>query len=204
LERIAIAEHWRLISVTKSDCTPVDVVLWHSDLNRRYTECDTWHERAISRIQSEEPALVVVSSAHIYEFVSGGVRVGRRPDLWDAGLGRMITSLAPADRHVAFLGDTPYPGIDVPNCLSAHLDNALACARPVTSAIDVAQSELEAAIVRAAGGSFIDPGLWVCPADPCPAVIGRYLVYRDNNHIATPFAFTLAQQLLDALPAMAN
>ena len=38
------------------------------------------------------------------------------------------------------------------------------------------------------------------PVEPCPAVIGRYLVYRDTHHLATPFATALSTRLARLLP----
>ena len=49
------------------------------------------------------------------------------------------------------------------------------------------------------GATFVDTTSWLCPSEPCPMVIGRYLVYRDTNHLAMPFAWALASRLDDAL-----
>ena len=203
LERIAIKAHWRLISLTKSGCTPVDVGLWFGDYNRPYTECDTFRERVVSRIGQEHASLIVVSSAHLYQFLDGDqlVTIGQRPDLWDAGVARTVESLSGIAGKVAFLGDAPNSQFDVPSCVSAHLDDSLQCSTPKALAIKDKQTQREATIVRGAGDSFVDPTGWVCPGDPCPAIIGRYLVYRDNNHLTTVFAASLAQRLYDALPA---
>jgi len=61
-------------------------------------------------------------------------------------------------------------------------------------------TQAEAGVAASAGVSFVDPTPWVCPSDPCPVVIGRFLVYRDEHHLATPFATALARRLLAALP----
>ena len=44
---------------------------------------------------------------------------------------------------------------------------------------------------------------WACPTDPCPSVIGRFLVYRDQHHLATPYVVALRDRLAGALPAVA-
>ena len=41
------------------------------------------------------------------------------------------------------------------------------------------------------GATFVDPTAWACPTDPCPVVIGRYLVFRAQHHLATPFVTAL-------------
>ena len=83
----------------------------------------------------------------------------------------------------------------------AHPDSVLACATPVATAIDAAWVAEEGSVARHAGAAFVDPTVWVCPTGPCPAVIGRYIVYRDTHHLATPFVAALASRLRDRLPA---
>jgi len=56
-------------------------------------------------------------------------------------------------------------------------------------------------VAAAAGADFIDPSPWICPSEPCPVVIGSYLVFRDNHHLTTAFSTALSRRLLDALPA---
>ncbi|HVL54415.1 MAG TPA: SGNH hydrolase domain-containing protein, partial [Vitreimonas sp.] len=51
-----------------------------------------------------------------------------------------------------------------------------------------------------AGATFIDPTPWVCPTEPCPAVIGSLLVYFDGGHITSTFSRALAPYLAAVLP----
>jgi hypothetical protein len=76
----------------------------------------------------------------------------------------------------------------------------LACATPSKSAIDAKRTADDEALAVAAGATFVDPTPWVCPSEPCPAVIGSYLVFRDNHHLTTPFSTALARRMLAALP----
>jgi len=49
------------------------------------------------------------------------------------------------------------------------------------------------------GVGFVDPTRWVCPSDPCPAVIGSFLVLRDDHHLSPPFSRALGAVLGDEL-----
>jgi hypothetical protein len=98
------------------------------------------------------------------------------------------------------IGDTPKFDRDPPDCLSSHLDESLACAQPRERMVDRPWLETEASVAREAGVTFIDPTDWACPTDPCPAVVGRYLVYRDTHHLATPYVVALRERLAAALP----
>jgi hypothetical protein len=156
----------------------------------------------MDRIAAEHPALVVVSDSRaVRPIVDGTALVGDAgAPAVAAGLARTLAELAPLAGAVAVVGATPEAPGDPPSCLSAHPDSVLACATPVSTAIDAGWIAEEGRIAAGAGATFVDPTPWVCPTGPCPAVIGRYLVYRDTHHLATPFAAALASRLGARLP----
>ncbi len=202
VERLANVEHWRLVSLTKSGCTPVSVTVWLPALNRGYTECDAWRQLAFERIAQEKPSLVLVSSSRGTPLALGGARaeIGDHEDVWSRGVQDTVARVAASAGHVTVIGDTPIAVVDPPACLSQHLDDVLACATARSHALDPVFNRVEEAATAAAGASFVDPTGWICPTEPCPAVIGSYLVYRDEHHLTTPFAEALARRLLAALP----
>ena len=53
----------------------------------------------------------------------------------------------------------------------------------------------ERARAEAAEATFVDTASWLCPTEPCPLVLGRYLVYRDTNHLALPLSWALTPRL---------
>ena len=67
LQRIAQANDWRLVSLTKSGCPPVPVTVWNAPLNRPYRECNQWRQNSLQRIEDEQPAYVFVAAARDYE-----------------------------------------------------------------------------------------------------------------------------------------
>jgi peptidoglycan/LPS O-acetylase OafA/YrhL len=200
--RLANVEHWRLVSLTKSACTPADLTVYNGNYQRAYTECDAWREKAFDLIAAEHPTLVVMGMSRSYILVDGSstTTVAKRPDLWDAGIAASLARLSGSADHVVLIGDTPRSSVDPPACLSKHLDDVLACATPSKTAIDPRRTAADRALAEAAGATFIDPTPWVCPTEPCPAVIGSYLVFRDSHHLTTPFSTALARRILAALP----
>ena len=58
----------------------------------------------------------------------------------------------------------------------------------------------DARVANATGAVFVDPTPWLCPTDPCPVVIGRFLVYRDRHHMTATFARALGSRLLPMFP----
>ncbi|HEX5824980.1 MAG TPA: acyltransferase family protein, partial [Candidatus Limnocylindrales bacterium] len=200
--RLATVEHWRLVSMTKSACSPADVTVYNASYKRAYTECDAWREKVFDRIAATHPALVVMAMSRSYILVDGSstTTVIDRPDLWDAGIASSLGRLTASADHVALIGDTPRSNVDPPVCLSKHPDDVLACATPSKAAIDAKRTAADRELATAAGATFIDPTPWVCPSEPCPVVIGNYLVFRDSHHLTTPFSTALARRMLAALP----
>ena len=205
LERLANERKWRLVSFTKASCPAADVSVWSPSLKRLYTECDQWKANVLERIAAERPALVVVSNSRIARLMVDKVNTmisQTHDEVWGPALERMLLTLDKSAGKVVLIGDTPNPKTDPPVCLSAHLDDVLACATSVERSTAPVRIATEAAVAEEAGATFIDPTPWICPTDPCPAVIGRWLVYRDGGHIATAFARGLAPYIASELPVI--
>ena len=183
--------------MTKSACSAADVRVWNSSLKRAYTECDTWRENVLARIADEQPALVVIAEDRAYQLAVNGapVAVATQMANWNAGLARTLASLSAISGEVAIIGETPRSAFDPPDCLSRHSDDALACATPLADAVSAGWMAAEQASAAEAGVRYVDTTLLVCPSEPCPAVIGRVLVYRDPHHLTATFSAVLARRL---------
>lgn len=205
LERLAMERAWRLVSLTKSGCTPASITIWGTDLKRTYTECDDWRERALERVAAEQPDLLIVASSHPYPSAVNGLEApADGGSSLAAGLEETLRRLVPLSGAVALIGDTPKWDLDPPECLSAHLDETLACTEPRAEVVDEGWLEAERTIAGDRGAAFVDPTNWACPTEPCAAVVGRFLVYRDQHHLATPYVVALRERLAAALPDPGN
>jgi peptidoglycan/LPS O-acetylase OafA/YrhL len=204
LARAATKNHWRLLSFTKSACTPADIAVWDPNLNREYTECAAWRSAVLQRIANEHPALVVVSMSRGYVLAIDGrsAPLAEHRGAMQSAIARTLESLDAVSAKVALIAETPHQRLDPPVCLSAHMDDALDCATPLAQAIDVPFRDLEQRAAKAASATFVDATEWICPTDPCPVVIGHILVNRDMHHMTATFNRALADYLVGALPAI--
>jgi peptidoglycan/LPS O-acetylase OafA/YrhL len=202
LERLATENGWRLVSLTKALCGAVDHPVWNGQLKRGYPECDAWRASALARIAAEQPALVVVVNSKFVKFDLGGREATVEETLagWDRALVSGLRAIDAGSGQVVLIGDTPQAGVDPPVCLSAHLDDARACATAQSVAIDVARMAADERAAKVAGVAFLDPTPWVCPSDPCPVVVGNLLVYHDAGHMTRTYSTALAPFLAAALP----
>ncbi len=202
LERLATERGWRLVSLTKSACPSVDATVWSGALKRPYRECDAWRAGALARIRDLAPALVVTTNSRDHHLAVDGADTapGTQEPAWAAALDRTIATLRGAAGFVVVLGDTPRADVNPPVCLSRHPEDPLTCATAINLALDPDHVALERAVAERAGVAFVDVTPWVCPSAPCPVVVGRFLVYRDDHHLTATYARALAPRLEAVLP----
>jgi len=205
VERLATEQGWRLVSLTKSACASADVEVWSNLFNRPYAECTAWRERAYERIERESADIVLVANSRNYDLVADGAKAssGDEEAIWNAGLTRSIERMQALRADVVLLGDTVRMREDPPVCLSSNLDDIAACSTPREAAIGSARLAEDERIAAETGATFVDPTPWQCFTEPCPPVIGRFLVYRDTHHMTATFARALASPLYEQLPKLA-
>jgi len=205
LEKISDRRHWKLVTLTHSGCPAPDVTVLLRGGGRTFDECDTWRTAALKRIVALHPALVVAASTRTESLVDrrtgahleGTAKAGAE---WKAGWRRTLTRLSAADVSVVVIRDDPWPGRDMAVCVGQHRDDPSAC--------DVARSALDdpaydvGTTAGIAGASAIDLSDVICDPTACPATRGKYLVYRDSNHLTATFAVALVPVLEPRLAAL--
>ncbi|WP_280525834.1 SGNH hydrolase domain-containing protein, partial [Cellulomonas uda] len=108
--------------------------------------------------------------------------------------------LSDAGIDVAVLGDTPWVGIDVPECVAQHRDTWTTECSPDSAAPERRSSlAQQQAAADALGVPLLDVTDLLCPDQQCPAVIGGVLVWRDVSHVTASYARTLEPELRDWL-----
>ena len=191
LERIAKGRRWRVYFLTKSGC-PVATIALPSD------DCAIWRQRALARIKSIHPAMVIASNMDLYAVV-GEADAADGARLWRKGLTTTLRTLKRSVPKVVLLGDTPR-WVDAATCLPDHLDDMSACALRRSMATDRTRIASDRAAASAASVNYVRTIGLSCPYDPCPPVIGRLLVAYDTGHMTVAFSSTLWRGLERILP----
>ena len=155
--------------------------------------CLDWGARVVDQVAAGGYDLVVASSASVFDVE------GAPPD---AALRKKVDGYAPvlaawSSTPVLVIRDTPFPGIDIPDCVASR--GIAACEAPRSEWI--APDPLADAAEEAAhpGLSVVDLDDLFCSAETCFPVIGGVLVYVDYSHFGATFARTLAPYLAPAL-----
>jgi peptidoglycan/LPS O-acetylase OafA/YrhL len=199
-EEIAARAGYRAYYLVKPLCSAADVSSSRPDVETRrpFTDCDEFRDWALDRIDELQPDLVVVSTTPPgpYTF-EGGTREEvdpERPTAVLRGYDRLFDRLERASRRVVLLRDTP--GVDEPadQCLTERgADLGTCLSTPDESVEQLTDASVRSA--RRADVEVVDPRRWLCWQGECPAVIGDYVVYRDQDHLTTSYAATLADDL---------
>jgi len=193
LEPIAQQRHWRLVTMAKVTCPLPDMPIMSPYLGRTYTECGRWRAQVLKRLTNERPKLVVLDMSRRYGTNFGFTSYEQD---WVRSLASLVTEVrAVTAARVLVLGPVPDPHTDVPVCLSGHLDDAVACASPRSTALNADGIAAEAHATSAAGGQYADLSALFCTTTRCPVIVGNDLVFRDDNHVTVTYAQRLAPVL---------
>ncbi|MGN6326968.1 acyltransferase family protein [Pseudolysinimonas sp.] len=187
LQRVVDRRGATLVTQTKSACASIDIAL--SRGGAPYTACATWRAAVIAQLRADPPDLVVLADYANPDFLDDADADGQ----WRRGLDATITELRAVTR-VAVIADTPDLRDSPSVCLSAHLSDAAACARPASLALDAPGREATVAATAATGTPLIDLTDYFC-TEQCAPIIGNVLVYRDSHHITATYAAELADPL---------
>jgi len=181
LEKLAVKNSFKLVSLTKSACPSVDSPRPDQGAFKN-VHCEKWRENSVQRIKDIHPAAVIMSSFQYYTPRAGN---NDRSKWWSDGQRKLLSSLSGASPHLIYISDTPHPSRDVPSCLASR--NSSKCDLTEKSVVSVIN-----------GFQVIDPTPWLC-STYCPAIVDSIVAYRDASHISVAMAIHLLPQLEKAL-----
>jgi SGNH domain (fused to AT3 domains) len=189
-------EHWRIRSVTKSGC-PALRAHFASNSYASSDSCRTWRKHAVEWLDGHPPDLIIVSDFRGYPIAGPDgrhLRGTERQAAWGAGLTRLLGAL-PAGSLLMVLADTPRMRLDPVKCLEHHPANIAACETARIDAGDLAHNAAEQAAAARSGAAFRSMGHQICPYDPCPVIVGRYVIWREDSHLTATYSRKLAPSL---------
>lgn len=195
IEKVAIKRGWKLITYTKRGCPPAEIPTFSKVLGHNYKECEPWRKNVLKKMVSDKVQVVLV--ANFDRLLSATNKLPVWEKEWRAGLQGTIDTLKSRKIVPILVQDTPYPGQDIPTCLSANLSNVSQCSPVRSNAIRGEIHQVRKDLALANDVQLLETTDWFCTATVCPAVVGNLLVYRDDNHITAAYAKFLAP-LLDA------
>jgi peptidoglycan/LPS O-acetylase OafA/YrhL len=188
LHSIAESEGWRLVTLFKAACSPVDASYVYPLIGRRYTECEQWRSSAFERIKEIRPSLVVVGHSALY---LGSSPLVSSPT-WLDGVGRTLDALHQSGARVVYFRGTPAPSIDVVACLargawqSAWLRPS-ACTFERHAALNDEVSKSERQIAATSQTTYVDMTEYICPGEICEPERDGLIIYQEGGHLTVQF-----------------
>ena len=188
---------WKVLNLTRSACPSADVTVWSVDQKGIATWCNAYRRQAVRWLQKHPPDVVILSNlagTKLYRKDGRPIADDRVESAWASGLGRTLDAL-PAKSRAIVLADTPYPGVEVPECLQAHPNSIAACEQPRAQNINSTHAADEAKTAAKHGAAFGDLGGLTCSYDPCPVLDGNVIMWSDDSHMTATFSKLLSPSI---------
>jgi hypothetical protein len=188
----------------KTSCPASLVTIYSRKWDRVYTECTTWRDEVYRQVQAMPKGTVVfLSGMHEYVVVEDGQildQAASAPPI-AAGQQEIARTLTDLGMTVVTIRDTPFPEIDVPQCVSQNMDDPSSCDFPRPPSARGTSWE-ERTLSGIPGVRHVDLIDEVCDRRTCPAVVDNILRWRDRDHLTATFMDTLVQPMADQLNAI--
>jgi len=170
--------HVKLAYFLYSGCYSPNVVGKKDQSGTTVANCNRWHAALPAAVQALNPAILISSSAGHTSITTDSA--------WIAGYKDFYTRLSSTNTTQKFLiGTTPdFPG-PIPNCVSLHKTLITKCNLAISSSYTKVLTR-DIAVAQAANATLVPAVSWVCVNNKCPAVIDKYLAYRDFRHFFFP------------------
>lgn len=190
LKLAAEQNDWKLIIYTKRGCPPANILTYSSVLGQTYTQCGEWRKNVKKKMRADGVKVVLV--VHFDRLLSAANQLPIWQKDWRDGLQTTINELRRIGAEPVLFADTPYPGRDVPTCLSSNINSVQSCTLAVSKSFreDIAEVRTDLSVEN--NVALLQTQDWFCTRAVCPTIVGNILVYRDDNHVTTTYAEFLA------------
>ena len=195
-EKVATKRKWKLNVYTKAGCPPAELPVYNKVLGRVYPECKKWRANVLDAMVADGVKFVFV--AHFDRLLSATTRKPMWQKEWREGMQGTLDELRARGITPILVEDTPYPGQQIPACLSRNYTNVQQCSPTLTNGYRDDMFEMLNDF-DAAGEHVVWVRNWFCTTNACPTIVGNLLVYRDDNHMSVTYARFLAPLLDEAV-----
>lgn len=179
--------HAKVVTMAKGGCSPEVYAIKNPELNREYSECDSWRETAFAEIKDLKPDVIVVTNRS-------------RQEATEAGAEEAFQVFEDSGAKIVYMTDTPQPGTNVPDCLATHTDDISSCNPSQDKAIEFPDYRvMEQKVAKGHGAVIIDTLPAFCASNVCPTVVADQIVYFDSSHITAGYAKSLVPYIQPTL-----
>jgi hypothetical protein len=198
VEHVAQRHSWRLLPLTRAGCTMVRIsASTAADVKQKV--CDQWQDSLVRELPATKARLIILSNLAPWDVT---VPTAAIRSLYRQRLIELLGALSRSGARVILLRDTPYPAVDIPDCLESHAHEVQLCDFSRSDAVRTIAPSLERAAVREVPRTiYLDLTEDICGPSTCPAMKNGVVRYHDFSHLSVAFARALGPALDGALSA---
>jgi peptidoglycan/LPS O-acetylase OafA/YrhL len=195
LDKIGKDEHFALYARTLASCPPFLRPTWNRRWKGEYSECTRWNERVLVEIEKTKPDVVIASFAAQYTLLDDNGKIIPKEKRFEAmrqAERKMIKRIRATGAQVVLIKDTPRFNIDPLNCLVSNPRNSQKCITARSKAcIHLSPLSITAGS-NIPGVHLLDMTEIFCKGDNCFVADDERVFMRDDHHIASSFALSIA------------
>lgn len=176
------APGWRVITVVRVACRLQDYSI--DNLPPKFESCAQWSLNAIEKVKKIQPTVLLVM---------GSVTSLNGPEKVPAGFKSVAQELSPYTRSIIGLRDNPRFLVSIPSCIDSTFKWKTDCVFPRTDF----KAQVPAPPFEDAPANYrlVDLIPYICGSMECAPTLGKYVKYRDTDHLTGTFATILAPVL---------
>lgn len=191
IDYIATEWGWRVITITKSGCSPSTAMVW-DDTQSQYEACREWSDQVVDLLLADPPDVYLTSgrrelAGEVFETRTPEAMTEGYVEVWNQLSERGVQVIAVSDSpsgYRAVLGDTAYA------CVADHPDTPTeSCSWDYQPS--PASDVLRQAVAATPNAEFIDIDPWLCPGGVCSGALRNIVTWRQGSHITVTFVLYL-------------
>ena len=195
LDDIAKKSRYKIYLFAKLACPLVETPIWSYQLNRPFTECNSWQQLVLPKIQSLKADVLVVTDQWKPTVVDGKKSDFDTPLMWETEFPKALQKLQTYAKRLIVIGNNPSMQQDSVACASKPRANLALCGAGRSQAGNGKINAIEKGAAVALGATFIDTVDLACTNYLCPIVIGERFVYFDQWHFTQTYVKWLTSVL---------
>jgi hypothetical protein len=200
---IAMKAHWKMVMLAKTNCPAAIVSVKNPSIEKlvgQFTACDQWHQWVVRWINNHKPNMLVATQNARYgvpfsNLQSNDVVSATR---WQRGFESLFKDITVPSIRKVLLGSTPFNQLLSPQCLTAHSDHVRVCSVATNVGMMSSYRVAQRDAAQRSGAEYIDPIPWFC-STTCTAIVGKYVVYVDPDHVTETYGKYLQTVLAGSL-----
>lgn len=187
LDQIAKKSGYKIYLFAKLACPLVETTIWSYQLNRPFTECTSWQQLVLPKIQALKADLLIVTDQWKPAVVDGKKSDFDTPAMWEVEFPRALQKLQSYAKRLVVISNNPSMQQDSVTCASKPRANLALCGAGRSQAGNEKINAIEESATNSLGATFIDAVDLACSEYLCPVVIGKKFVYFDQWHFTQTY-----------------